>query len=415
MSVESLASESPHPAELRRAPYRVLVSTGEVSGDLQGALLLEALTEQAKKRNIRLDIVALGGERMAAAGATLLGNTSSIGSVGLVESLPFVLPTLNVQRQAKHYLRNHPPDIVVLIDYLGPNLGIGSFIQSNFPTVPQLYYIAPQEWVWSFGQQNTRRLVTIVDHLLAIFPEEARYYQSHGAQVTWVGHPLIDRMASVPVHNHARNQLGLSNEETMIALLPASRRQEIRHLMPILFKAARLIQDQLPSAQFWIPLSLDAYRPAIEHAIEEYGLRATVVTHDVRVVLSAADLAIAKSGTVNLEAAILDTPQVVAYRVHPLTAWIARNILKFSIPFMSPPNLVNMEAIVPEFLQDEATPESISNAALELLLNTEKQQAMRDGYQRMRNALGTPGVCDRAANAILNALLNKPLETKQSN
>jgi lipid-A-disaccharide synthase len=348
--------------------------------------------------------MALGGDRMAAAGATLLGNTSSIGSVGLIESLPFVLPTLRVQQRAKQYLRTHPPDVVVLIDYLGPNLGMGQFIRATFPSVPQVYYIAPQEWVWSFGSQNTRRLVTMVDQLLAIFPEEARYYQHHGAQVTWVGHPLVDRMASVPNHADARAQLGISDDQKAIALVPASRRQEIRDLMPILFGAARRIQDRLPAVKFWIPLSLDAYRPAIEQAIQQYRLNATIVTDDARVILSAADLAIAKSGTVNLETAILNTPQVVAYRVHPITAWIARHILKFSIPFMSPPNLVNMEAVVPEFLQEDANPDAIADTALELLINEEKRHVMLNGYQRMRDALGTPGVCDRAATAILNTL-----------
>lgn len=405
MSVEPLAAELSSQPLASSSSYRVLISTGEVSGDLQGSILIESLQAQAQARGISLEIVALGGDRMAAKGATLLGNTSSIGSVGLVESLPFVLPTLAVQRQAKEFLRTHPPDIAVLIDYLGPNLGMGQFLRARFPDVPLLYYIAPQEWVWSLGKQNTRQLVKMADHLLAIFPAEARYYESYGAQVTWVGHPLVDRMASVPEHHDARTKLGIPDDQTTIALLPASRRQEIRYLMPVMFDAARLIQEHIPSVHFWIPLSLDAYRPAIEQAIRDYGLQAQIVTEDVRVVLSAADLAIAKSGTVNLEAAIINTPQVVVYRVNPLTSWIAKHILKFSIPFMSPPNLVNMEAIVPEFLQDEATPDALAKAALELLLDEEKRKTMQDGYERMRHALGDPGVCDRAATFILDTLL----------
>lgn len=391
----------------RPTPYRILISTGEVSGDLQGAMLVEALHRQAQQRGITLEIWALGGDRMATAGATLLGNTSGIGSVGLIESLPFVLPTLTVQRRAKQCLKTHPPDLAVLMDYLGPNLGMGTFIKQTFPLVPLLYYIAPQEWVWAFGKRNTRQLVSLVDHLLAIFPEEARYYAENGAKVTWVGHPLVDRMAAVPDRDDARRQLGMAPGETAIALLPASRRQEIHQLMPVLFAAARRIQDTLPSAQFWIPLSLNAYRDAIEQAVEDYGLQAKIVTGDVRLVLSAADLAIAKSGTVNLEAAILNTPQIVAYRVSPITAWIARHILNFSIPFMSPPNLVKMEPVVPEFLQDEANPEALANAALELLLNEEKRQRMREGYDRMRAALGERGACDRAASFILEALLDR--------
>ena len=144
---------------------RIFISTGEVSGDLQGALLIEALKRQAVCTGVELEIVALGGDRMASAGATLLGNTISIGSVGSLEALPFVLPTLKIQRRAKQYLQQHPPDLVVLIDYAGPNLSIGSYIQRQMPQVPVVYYIAPQMWVWWSNQRDTARIVEIADKL----------------------------------------------------------------------------------------------------------------------------------------------------------------------------------------------------------------------------------------------------------
>lgn len=384
---------------------RVLISTGEVSGDLQGAMLVEALYRQAKIFGISLDIVALGGDRMAAAGAEILALTQSIGSVGLVESLPFVLPTLRVQRQAQRYLAENPPDVVVLLDYLGPNLGMGSYVRRCFPQVPILYYIAPQEWVWSLSSRNTQHLVRTVDQILAIFPEEARYYKSHGANVAWVGHPLVDRMQGVASRDEARRRLNIPESQVAIALLPASRRQEIRHLMPVMFDAAQRIQAQVPNAHFWIPVSLEQYRPAIESAVQRYGLRATLVSENVRTVLAAADLAIAKSGTVNLELAILNVPQIVVYRVNPMTAWIAKHILKFSVSFISPVNLVNMEPVVPEFLQEKATSEALTQAALQLLTDEIQLQAMREDYERMRQALGTVGVCDRAAQMILKSVI----------
>ncbi len=192
--------------------------------------------------------------------------------------------------------------------------------------------------------------------------------------------------------------------------------------MPIVFEAARQLQLKLLESGeglqvsglkvessnlqpqvplFWIPLSLEAYRPAIEAAIQHYGLRATVVADRTQEVLAAADLAITKSGTVNLELALLDVPQVVFYRLSPFTYWIARTFLKFSIPFMSPPNLVVMRSIVPELLQEQATPENIVKEALELLLNPERRQQTLAGYQEMRGLLGEVGVCDRAAKEIL--------------
>lgn len=380
---------------------RIFISTGEVSGDLQGSLLIAALQRQAVAVGLTLEIVALGGEKMAQAGAKILGNTSGIGSMGLIESLPYVIPTLRVQRQAITYLKENPPDLVVLIDYMGPNLGIGTYMKENLPDVPVAYYIAPQEWVWSMSFQNTNRIVGFTDKLLAIFPEEARYYQQNGANVCWVGHPLIDRMANAPSREIAREKLGIKDTEITIALLPASRHQELKYLLPVIFAAAKNIQSKLPNVHFWIPLSLETFRNTITAAIKDYGLQATVVLGQQREVFAAADFAITKSGTVNLELALLNVPQVVVYRLNPITAWIARHILKGSIPFASPVNLVVMREIVPEFLQEKATAENITQATMELLLNSEKRQKTLTGYQEMRFSLGELGVCDRTAKEIL--------------
>ncbi|HEY9831910.1 MAG TPA: lipid-A-disaccharide synthase [Stenomitos sp.] len=392
----------------------IFISTGEVSGDLQGALLIDGLKRQAESIGLDLEIVALGGEKMAAAGAKLLGNTTGIGSVGILESLPFVLPTLQIQQRAKQYLREHPPDLVVLIDYMGPNLSLGRFMRRHLPQVPIVYYIAPQDWVWSARSilpRDTMTIVKMTDQLLAVFPEEARYFEQKGASVTWVGHPLVDRMRLTPTRQESRAALGIEPDQMAIALVPASRRQELKYMMPVAFEAARQLQAKLVetaepqklnahSSLFWIPLSLEAYRPAIEAAIQHYGLRATLVSGQTQEVLSAADLAITKSGTVNLELALLNVPQVVFYRVSPFTYSIAR-LLKFSIPFMSPPNLVVMRSIVPELLQEQATSENIVNEALELLFNPERRQQTHTDYEQMRQLLGEVGVCDRAACEIL--------------
>lgn len=385
---------------------RIFISTGEVSGDLQGALLIAALQRQVVAAGLELEIVALGGEKMAAAGAHLLGNTSSIGSMGLFESLPYILPTIQVQRKAIAHLKENPPDLVVLIDYMTPNLGIGTYLRKHMPQVPVVYYIAPQEWVWSVSLRNTSRIVSFTDKLLAIFSEEARYYQENGAKVSWVGHPLVDRMENAPSREAARAKLGIASEQIAIALLPASRRQELKYLLPVIFQAAQNIQAKLPEVHFWIPLSLEIYREYIEKAIQRYKLRATVVSGQQQEVMAAADLAITKSGTVNLELALLNVPQVVTYRLHPVTAWIARNILKGSIPFASPTNLVVMKPIVPEFLQERATPENLTQAAMELLLNPSRKEQTLADYQQMRCSLGEVGVCSRAAEEILQMVPN---------
>ncbi|MEB3343193.1 lipid-A-disaccharide synthase [Okeania sp.] len=392
---------------------KIFISTGEVSGDLQGALLVEALHRQAQLRGLNLDIVALGGEKMAAAGATLLGSTTKIGSVGIIESLSFIFPTLKVQQKAKEYLRNESPDIVILIDYMGPNLNIGSYIHKNYQNLPIVWYIAPQEWVWSLGKSKTSKIVNLTNKLLAIFPEEANYFRAKGANVTWVGHPIIDRVKNAPTREDARRSLGISADTLALALFPASRKQEVKYLMPVIFEAAKIIQERLPQVHFLIPLSLEIYRSPIVEAIKKYQLQATIYPSSPQSsqeiqernnleILAGADLAIAKSGTVNLEIALLNVPQVVIYKVNPITVWIARNILRFSIPFMSPPNLVQMKSIVPELFQENATAENIISEALELLLNSQRRNQTLADYQEMRQSLGKEGVCDRAAQAILD-------------
>lgn len=404
LPVVSSQSRSPRQA-------RIFISTGEVSGDLQGALLVEALRRQAEQLGWDLEILGLGGDRMAQSGATLIGNTTAIGAMGLLEALPYILPTLQLQQRATRQLLQQPPDLVVLIDYGGPNMRMGTFVRRQLSQVPLVYYIAPQEWVWSFGPRNSQRIVGNTDRMLAIFPAEATYYAQYGANITYVGHPLIDRIPFAPSREFAREQLGIPADQVAIALLPASRHQELKYLMPVLFQAAQQIQAQLPQVHFWIPLSIPQFRPSVERAIAQYQLQATLLEGSSHLAIAAADLALTKSGTANLEIALMNVPQVVAYRVNPVTAWIAEHVLKFSIPFMSPPNLVLMEPIVPEFLQYYATPEAIAQSALKLLLESDRRQQMLADYARMRKAMGEAGVCDRAAQEIFKLLEARRVST----
>ncbi len=391
-----------HRVENQWEIMRIFISTGEVSGDLQGSMLVEALKRQATERGINLEIQALGGERMEKAGATLLANTAAIGSVGLSEALRFILPTWKIQQRVKSYLKDNPVDALILIDYMGPNLAIANYIRQYFPKLPIIYYIAPQAWVWSPTAKDTQQIVNVTDRLLAIFPEEAKFFKAKGVNVTWVGHPLLDRIAQAPSREEARKTLGIAPDQLAVALLPASRIQELKYLLPVICEAAQKLQAKLPQIHFWLPISLKSYRDRIEETVNSYGLNVTFLKGQTLDAIAAADLAITKSGTVNLEIALLKVPQVILYRVSPLTWWVARNILKFNIPFVAPPNIVLLKAVVPELLQDAATPDNIFQSALEILTNTEYRQQIQEDYQQLQTALGEIGVCDRAAKEILD-------------
>ena len=286
-----------------------------------------------------------------------------------------------------------------MIDYAAPNIAIASYVTKQFPQIPVIYYIAPQDWaVPKLGY--AQKIAKVVDKVLAIFPEEAKYYRSKGVDVTWVGHPLLDRMDSATTREQARLSLNIAAEQPIITLLPASRKQEINQMLPVICEAAQLIQQKIPEVQFLIPISLEIYRDAITSAITKYNLPATIIEGRTLDAIASADLAITKSGTVNLEIALLNIPQIVFYRVHPITAWIGRKILKIKISFISPPNLILNRQIVPELQQEAATADKIAEASLALFFNSSKREKIINDYQEMRSLLGELGVCDRAAQEI---------------
>jgi lipid-A-disaccharide synthase len=382
----------------------IFISTGEVSGDLQGALLVTALKQLSAAAGIDLNIVALGGSKMAAAGATILLDTAVISAMGFWEALIYARSSARVRSIAKEYLQTTPPDIIILIDYVATNIQIGNYAHTKLPKVPIYYYIAPQEWVWSMGKKNTQAIVKFTEEIFAIFPEEARYFARQGAKAKFIGHPLVDRVTTIPSREVARDKLGITEDEIAIALIPASRKQELKYLLPSIFSAARQIQSQLPNVRFWIPLSRPDFQSEIESQIQAHQIDATLIAQNADLVLSAADLAITKCGTVSLELALLNIPQVTLYRVSRVTAWIAKHILKFSIPYISPPNLIAVKSIVPELMQDDANADRIAAESLELILNKERRDRMLADYSQMRIELGDTGVCDRVAKEILASI-----------
>jgi len=392
---------------------RLLVSTGEVSGDLQGSLLIKALHLEAHRRHIPLQVVALGGRRMQAAGAELLADTATMGAIGLWEVLPFVLPTLKLQRVLRRWLVETPPDGVVLIDYMGANVSLGRQVKRHHPHIPISYYIAPQEWAFRLGERGTTELIGFTDQILAIFPEEARFYGARGAPVTWVGHPLIDTLGERPSRQEARRQLGLAPDALVLLLLPASRRQELRYLLPPMAEGLALLQATHPDLEVLVPAGQRGFEKPIAAVMAEARVRCRIITSDDADQLkpqlcAAADVALTKSGTANLELALRAVPQVTGYRVSRPTAFVARHLLHFNVPHISPVNLVLNERLVPELLQDGLTPEAIAGALEPLLIPGNPARNLQlDGYQRLRESLGEPGVTLRAASAILDQVIHR--------
>ncbi len=389
---------------------KLLISTGEVSGDLQGSLLIKALKNNAEKRKIDLEIIALGGERMREAGAQLLSNTSSIGAIGFIEALPYVLPTLNAQSKINNYLSSSPPDAVVLIDYMGPNIRLGLKVKKKFPDIPIIYYIAPQEWAWRLGDSGTTDLIGFTDKILAIFEEEARFYSNKGGNVKFVGHPMLDFYSNIPTREESFKRIGLNSDQKLLLIIPASRKQELKYILPTFLQAARLLQEKDPSITVLIPSGLKEFDEILNNSLNEYGVSGRIIlSNEVDYIkpflFSAAHLALAKSGTINMELALSSVPQIVGYKVSRVTAFFARNLLRFNVKYISPVNLLLNKMLIPEFIQEDFSAEKIFNSALKIIEDNSKKEDIILGYQKLKDKLGKPGVTDRASKDILDLLV----------
>jgi len=389
---------------------KLLISTGEVSGDLQGSLLINALKTNAEKRKIELEIIALGGERMQEAGAKLISNTSSIGAIGFLEALPYVLPTLNAQSKIDNYLSSSPPDAVVLIDYMGPNIRLGLKVKKKFPNIPIIYYIAPQEWAWRLGDSGTTDLISFTDKILAIFEEEAKFYSNKGGNVKFVGHPMLDFYRNIPTREESLKRIGLTSDQKLLLIIPASRKQELKYILPTLLKAAKLLQEKDPSITVLIPSGLNEFNELLNNSLKEYALSGRIIlsneVDDLKPFLfSAAHLALAKSGTINMELALNSVPQIVGYKVSRVTAFFARYLLRFNVKYISPVNLLLNKMLIPEFIQEDFKADKIFNAALKILEDNSTKEDIKLGYERLKDKLGKPGVTDRASKDILDLLV----------
>ncbi len=389
---------------------KLLISTGEVSGDLQGSLLINALKTNAEKRKIELDIIALGGERMKEAGAQLISNTSSIGAIGFLEAIPYILPTLKAQSKIDNYLSSSPPDAVVLIDYMGPNIRLGLKVKKKFPNIPIIYYIAPQEWAWRLGDSGTTDLISFTDKILAIFEQEAKFYSNKGGNVKFVGHPMLDFYRNIPTKEESLKKIGLNSDQKPLLIIPASRKQELKYILPTLLKAAKLLQEKDPSITVLIPSGLNEFDELLNNSLKEYGVTGRIIlSNEVDglkpFLFSAAHLALAKSGTINMELALNSVPQIVGYKVSRVTAFFARYLLRFNVKYISPVNLLLNKMLIPEFVQEDFKAEKIFNAALKILEDNSTKEDIMIGYEILKDKLGKPGVTNRASKDILDLLV----------
>ena len=373
-----------------QARKKVLIVAGEASGDLYGGELILEVSRLIPS----VAFYGIGGERMRAAGLYGPFRSDDVSVVGFFEVFRHIKPILRALNFIKKSLRDVRPDLVILIDF--PDFNFRVARAAKKADIPVLYYVSPQVWAWRRGRAKT--LARTVNKMIVLFPFEVAIYKNVGLDVEFLGHPIMDIVSA------AEKKITMRREgNPCIALLPGSRRGEIKQLMPALLRAGDFIKEKYPDVVFLIPLAPTLTEDDFLPYIEKSSLPLRIIKDDFHGVVKNADFAIVCSGTATLETALLGTPMVVVYRLNPLTFLLARLLIR--VRFIALVNLVAERLIVPELIQNDATPENIARYADELLSDEKKRKKMLEGLAAVRRKIGEPGATKRIAGLVRDILL----------
>jgi lipid-A-disaccharide synthase len=378
---------------------RVMISCGEPSGDLYaGALAVEILQQEPSTA-----IIGFGGDRLEAAGATLIENFSGLSVTGLVEVVRILPRTYATYRRLVADAEQRPPDVFVAVDFPDFNFALARALKKR--GVPVVYYISPQLWAWRPRRMNTMK--RIADRVLVIFPFEERIYRDAGVPVEWVGHPLLDVTPPRQPRAEFLTAHRLDPDRPVLALLPGSRTNEVRSILPDLARSATLVRRAVPAVQLIVARAphLDGrlFEPLQE--LTENGQGPVVISGRADDVLACADAAVVASGTVTVQAALHECPMVVVYRLSPLTYRLGKPFVHVDTYAMA--NLVAGRRVVPELIQDAFTPEAVADEVVRMLTDREYAATIQSDLRDVKMRLGDRGASRRAARAVLEVARRK--------
>ena len=372
----SAAAISPTEADLA-APTVAMVA-GETSGDLLAGLLLDGLLARWTK----LTAQGIGGPQMARRGFSAWWPSEKLAVRGYIEVLRHYREIIGIRKQLQQRLLADAPDVFIGVD--APDFNLDLELALKTQGIKTVHFVCPSVWAWR--AERLEKIRRSVDHVLCIFPFEVDLLARHGIAATYVGHPLANVIPMAPDRRAARLALGLPLQGSVVALLPGSRASEIHYILPRFLQAARRMLDQDASLSFVLP-AVPALKPAIVQAVEQAGLTKVVQVVDGQshTVLAACDVTLIASGTATLEAALFKRPMVIAYNMHRLSWWIMRR--KKLQRWVGLPNILCEDFVVPEFLQDAATPQALADATLQWLRSPEKSQALEQRFSALHAQL----------------------------
>jgi lipid-A-disaccharide synthase len=378
------------------SPLRVAMVAGEASGDQLGAHLIEAI----KTRGRPAHFAGIGGPRMINQGFHSHYPMEKLSVRGISEALLHYREIAGIRRNLARELVAERPDLFIGIDSSEFNLGLERELKDA--RIPTMHYVSPTIWAWR--RWRVRRVARAVNHILVMFPFEAPLYEKIGVPVTYVGHPLADIIPEKPPRDEARAQLRLPSGKLIVALLPGSRRSELQYMATTFVLTAHRFRQEVHDVHFVVPVVTRETRDIFERALyEQQGtdLPLTLLFGHSHEALAAADMALVASGTATLEAALFKTPMVITYRQSPLSWHLMRSLAY--LPYVGLPNVLAGERLVPELLQDEATPAALCAALINLLRDGEAQRRQRERFAEFHQLLRC-NAAERAAEAVFKVL-----------
>ncbi|MDR0576186.1 MAG: lipid-A-disaccharide synthase [Candidatus Accumulibacter sp.] len=375
---------------------RIAMVAGEASGDLLASHLIQAL----RAKIARAEFFGIGGPRMTGQGFDAWFPLEKLAVRGYVEVLRHYREISGIRRELKRRLLAAPPDVFIGVDAPDFNLALEGTLKRR--GVPAIHYVSPSIWAW-----RGRRIHEIgrsVSRVLALFPFEPALYEKEGIPVTYVGHPLADALPLDDTHEAARELLGIDRQQPVFALLPGSRQAELRYMAETFIETAELIHRRLPEALFLAPMATRETRLLFEAALHRRPTREPPIrllfghAHEA---MAASDAVLVASGTATLEAALLKRPMVIAYKMAALSYRLMRRM--GYLPYVGLPNILAGRFVVPEFIQDKATPENLAGALLGFMDDDARRadivRVFREIHSRLRQ-----GAAEKAAEAVLAAL-----------
>jgi lipid-A-disaccharide synthase len=370
----------------------VLMVAGEASADQYGARLVE----EVLRRDPGVAFWGIGGEKMADAGVKILFSSGEMAVVGLTEVFPRIGRIFTALRRLQRILKERPPDLLILLDY--PDFNIHLAGTAARYGIPVLYYISPQIWAWR--KNRVRKIRRRVDRMAVILPFEESFYRREGVRVEYVGHPILDIWPGVS-RRHRRISVRAS-AFPLIGLVPGSRNEEVRSLLPLMVSAAQRLKRGYPDLRCVLPLAPTLDEEMVRRLILRSSVPVVISREGMYDTLKECDAAIAASGTVTLELALMQIPMVVVYRLSRLSYQVAKRMIR--VPYISLVNLVAGKNVVPELIQNEAVPEQMAFETERILSDNQARKQMLRDFEMVNRLLGKTGASARTAAIALGMM-----------